>query len=145
MNTLNYVNFYREASPECKSLVITCVDFRFRKQLADLLCYGGCRDFDLITMPGASRTIINRSSRDAVCEAIALVRDIHFTERLLIIDHVDCGAYGGSAAFKTPEEEEAFHIERLKEATGVLCEQYAGLEIVPMYIDWQKLRTVGGG
>jgi hypothetical protein len=138
---LNYVNFFRESGVECPNLVITCVDFRFRRQISELLSYSGCRDYDNISLPGASKSIIDQTTRDQTLQAIETCHRLHSTTRLAIIDHIDCGAYGGSAAFAGPEAEETFHIERLTEASEIVRAALP-IEVVPMYIDWRKLQTI---
>lgn len=142
MATLNYLNFLRDTSNDCANLVLACVDFRFRKPLHELFSHSILGEFDLMAMPGASKAIIDESSRESVFRSIDIIIEIHGTRRIIIVDHIDCGAYGGSASFGSPDEEESFHVERLCEAVGIMSKKYPSIEVLPMYIDWSQLKSV---
>ena len=142
MQTLSYVNFAQEHAHECDSLVVMCMDFRFHAKIAEIIAHSGYRQFDLVALPGGSRSITDEGSREAVLSAIEIGVTVHKVRRVIIVDHVDCRAYGGSEAFKDAEEEERRHTDALLEASRIVREKVPGLEVVPVYADWSRVKTV---
>lgn len=142
MPTFGYVNPYRNKGVECENLALVCMDFRFRKKINELLSQAGYRDFDILVVPGASKAIIDDSHRQIVLNALKIAVSLHGIRRLIMVDHIDCGTYGGSSRFPGQVEEMAFHTERLHEAYQIIKSQYPMLEIVLMYIDWDKLQEI---
>ena len=47
---------------------------------------------------------------------IKLSHDLHGISRVILMNHLDCGAYGGRAAFASDEEEYSRHAEDLRSA-----------------------------
>ena len=139
----NYINFHRDSPLECENLVLTCFDFRFRKGISDLLPYAGFREFDLISLPGASQALVNEESREVALRAIELAISLHKVKRVVVIDHEDCAACGGSKAFAGSEDEEAFHAESLRKAGGILRDRFDGIEIATFYAGWWQMKALG--
>jgi carbonic anhydrase len=139
---MTYVNLHRYGSDTCENLVLTCIDFRFCKHVIETLSYTGYRDIDLLTMPGGSNAVLNETSRETVFRALDIVIPAHKVKRMIIVDHTDCLAYGGKAAHPTPDEEQTFHANVLRQARDIVQSKYPSLEIVLMYADWEKLTKV---
>lgn len=142
MRTLSYVNFTHEPSHECENLVLMCMDFRFHEKLAQVIAHSGYRQFDLVALPGGSKSVTDEISREAVLAAIRVGVSAHNVQRVIIVDHVDCRAYGGSEAFAGPEEEELRHTDALLEASRIIREKFPELEVVPVYAGWDRVKTV---
>jgi carbonic anhydrase len=102
----------------------------------------GYNDFDLICLRGGSKAVIDESSRGAIFESIDAAIRLHGVKRVIIVDHIDCGAYGGSNIFANCSEEESFHLTRLNEATSIIRAVYPSLEVVSVYLDWEALHTL---
>jgi carbonic anhydrase len=136
---VSYSSQHKNGGHDCENLAVICMDFRFRKELPELLEQAGFQEFDLVSLPGASKAIIDEKSRGAVFAAIDIAHEKHHGKRIIIVDHIDCGAYGGSGQFLSKEEEEQFHVERLVEAAKLIRAEYPSLEIVTLYADWQHL------
>ena len=67
--------------------------------------------------------------------------DLHHAKKLVIVNHQDCGAYGGSKVFNGDEAaEENFHKEELKKAKAKILQKYPDLEIILVYV-----KLVDGG
>ena len=139
----NYINFHRESPNECENLVLMCVDFRFRKGISDLLPYAGFREFDLLNLPGASQAVIKDDTRPFVLQTLRLVVDLHKVKRVIIVDHEDCAACGGSAAFADSSEEEAFHTNSLREAAGILRKELPEIDVTTFYAGWWQMKPIG--
>ena len=142
MRTLSYANLFRYGAGKCENLVLMCIDFRFQVQAGELLRYAGYRDYDLVCLPGASKAISDASSRQTVFHAIEVALEAQKVKRLIIVDHADCRAYGGSEAFSSPEEEEAFHAEALGEAEKIVRSRHGSLEVIRAYMDWAALELL---
>ncbi|MBI2841785.1 MAG: hypothetical protein HYX78_00125 [Armatimonadetes bacterium] len=142
MPSQSYVNLFRNREALCENIVLTCVDFRFRKKAGELLPFAGYRDFDLLALPGASKAVLDEERRPVVFDALDICLRLHKVVRLIIIDHMDCGAYGGSAAFQNADEEVVFHTDRLREAGKIIRDRYPFLQVVPMYMGWDKLVSI---
>jgi carbonic anhydrase len=127
---------------DCDTLVLTCVDFRFCRKAIELVSWAGCRDLDLLTFPGAAKAVVEENTRDAILQAIETIKRVHNTKRIILIDHVDCAACGGSAGFGSVTEEKAYHVDRLREAAAVLSEKHPSIEIIPAYMDWDQLQPL---
>jgi len=148
IEAISYQNKFKDQGHQCQSLVIRCMDFRFHRQLDQLLdeLYseeGGFGDYDSPgPAGGASKAIVDEASRPVVFSAIDIAKDKHQIKRILIIDHIDCGAYGGSSRFSTPEEEGMFHMGELNKAKDILTTKYPSLEVVTLYQDWDSLKII---
>lgn len=129
----------------CDNIVIRCMDFRFHAKLPRLLADhfnverfdhdspGGC---------GGSLSLLDEATRQQVLNALELAISLHGVKRLVIVDHVDCGAYGGSARFCDAEAERQFHAERLREAREIVCRSHPELAVVLLYQDFDGLSAV---
>ncbi len=92
----------------CQALVITCIDFRFHKQIHRWLKEDlGLEDnYDLLSIAGAGRDLVGENPLlppEKILNEIALSHQLHHIKRVIILHHQNCGAYGtelesGSAA-----------------------------------------------
>ena len=127
------------------NIVIACVDFRFQNEfLAQCNKQLGNKTFDYLTYPGASKAILDRKSRDAIFFAISTLVKIHQTEMVVILDHIDCGAYGGSVRFSNIKDEINFHKEKLTEAGELLTKEFPEIKVGLLIYNYRqnKLLTV---
>ena len=145
MRTLSYANLHRDRSHECENLVLVCIDFRFHKEITDLLRYAGYREFDLLGLPGGSKAVTDEATRGVVFKALDIVIPAHKCKRVIVVDHIDCRAYGGSEAFTSPAEEEVAHAEDLRAASEIIREKYGSLEVITCYADWSGVKVIEGG
>lgn len=87
-----------------KALAIHCIDYRFVEIQRKFLDSKGLeKNYDLIAYPGASKNIAK------VKEAIEISVKLHNPKKILIIDHVDCGAFAA-------EDSRENHIKSLNQA-----------------------------
>ena len=107
---------------QCKAVVICCMDFRIYKDqtLHEFLLEDGIDSYDLISLPGAGKAIIDFSSRQIILDAIKTSIELHKSEIIYLIHHRDCGAYGGSSRFESLEIEFVFHDKQLVEAEEII-------------------------
>jgi len=109
------------------------MDFRLMKGIREFLDQNDLTgDCDLISVAGASKCIADSSvpaETEFLLKQIGLSHDLHGIKHLIFMHHLDCGAYGGSAAFASPEEEHDRHVMDLTRTRDVLKQKYPELEI----------------
>jgi len=113
------------------SLVLLCIDYRFWPQALPILKekYG---DFDLIEIAGSSKNLtspLEEEDKITLIENIGLSIKLHHPNKLILINHTDCGAYGGSKKFKSHNEEIEFHKKELINAKFIISKKFPGLSI----------------
>jgi len=113
------------------SLVLLCIDYRFWPQALPILKekYG---DFDLIEIAGSSKNLtspLEEEDKITLLENIGLSIKLHHPHKLILTNHTDCGAYGGSKRFKSQSEEIEFHKDELKKAKLIISKKFPSLSI----------------
>ena len=106
------------SSHHCKNAVISCIDFRFQHADFEFIKSLFGLPFDHIKVPGAGKNLAHEGTmQDALIATLKNVCiGLHGVSELLIVNHWDCGAYGGSKAFSSAVEEERAHREDLLKA-----------------------------
>ena len=60
--------------------------------------------------------------------------NLHHAKKIVIVNHQDCGAYGGSRQFKEDgDAEQRFHEKELKKAKEKILAKYPDREVVLVY------------
>lgn len=89
-------------------------------------------DADLVSVAGAAKNLLASADPSSSATArlqIKLSHDLHGISRVILMNHLDCGAYGGRAAFSSDEEEHARHVEDLKSARAWILAEYPSMEV----------------
>ena len=109
----------------CKALVIHCIDFRFRKSLAQFLEARFGDSYDLISVAGGvKRLVVDPLENNFILEQIKISDKLHKPKVILLIQHEDCGAYGGSVAFGDFSTEQETQGQELEKAETLLKQQF---------------------
>lgn len=124
----NYKNIH-----SCEAVVLTCIDFRFWKEtigfVEDEL---GIKSYDFPSLPGSAKAI-NESS-DLAMSCISVPCDLHHARKVVVVNHQDCGAYGGSVKFNgDAEAEQKFHEAELQKAKNIILAKYPDKEVILVY------------
>jgi carbonic anhydrase len=110
----------------CKALVIHCIDFRFRKSLAEFLEKRFGDSYDLISVAGGVKMLVQDPlDNNFILEQIKISDTLHKPKVILLIQHEDCGAYGGSVAFRDFSEEQEVQNQELEKAEVLLKQQFS--------------------
>ena len=121
----------------CKALVLTCMDFRLQDQLKKWLDEQAlCRDYDLLAVAGASMELAKPSDgkiKDFLLSNIGISSELHQAQKVILIHHSDCGAYGGRAAFANEEQEKAVHAQDMAKSAEAIKNKYPNLEVLKVY------------
>ncbi|MBI2642677.1 MAG: hypothetical protein HYW97_02455 [Candidatus Wildermuthbacteria bacterium] len=114
-----------EQHQRCPAVVIHCMDWRFRKHLNAFLDARFPAGYDLISLAGGIKSLHEDGISDTNVELknLKLASSLHHPERIVLIQHEDCGAYGGSGQFANFEAEHRFQEEELRKAM-LLLEEY---------------------
>jgi hypothetical protein len=121
------------------------MDYRFHAELPRLLAehFGvDCFVYDSPGGCGGSKSLIDEETRGMMLDALGLAVNLHGVRRLVIVDHVDCGAYGGSGQFDSPDAERQFHAERLREAREIVTDVQPQIEVVLLYQEHDGLAAI---
>jgi len=145
MGSLPYNNSYKDKGHECKYLLVSCMDFRFHKYLVqslELLLGEEHPSFDFRGVVGGSRAVLDILARRQLIKSIKLAINKHGISNLILADHADCGAYGGSSKFSNSNKEMEFHFAQLKAAKKILKRFFPDLRIILLYQDWEEFRIL---
>ncbi|HMO96837.1 MAG TPA: hypothetical protein PKD27_12025 [Tepidiformaceae bacterium] len=120
------------ANAKCRALVISCSDFRFVSALRQARLDLGLENaYDLLARPGGVRQLVkplSEAGRETIYEEIALLHRLHGFDRILLMNHMTCGAYAD--VWETGKEQDVHH-EHLLRAKAILRERYPGMGIEP--------------
>lgn len=103
----------------CKYFIVRCFDFRLGKPMKEYQeregILGNCDE------PASAGGV---QDMDSVLKQLTISVRLHNPEEVILVNHTDCGAYGGSQAFGSPSEEYEFHVEELKKAKEAVLAKY---------------------
>jgi carbonic anhydrase len=111
------------------------MDFRFRTAIRRLLVNLGLRDdYDMVSCAGATMDLTNGDdgARQFILKQIRISIEKHGIQKVYIVHHLDCGAYGGHTAFASLEAEKLRHIEDMKKARDVIMSTFPELTVILM-------------
>ena len=116
---------------------IYCLDPRFRTQHEQFISNElSFKDFDQYVFPGGPKALVSETTRDVFLDAIQNVSvNLHHIEKIILIAHRDCGAYGGSTAFATPEAEKEAQTKDLQTAHKFLLERFPKISVNMFYAE----------
>lgn len=120
---------------KCEAVVLSCIDFRFWKETVEFVENElGIKTFDFPSLPGSAKAINESNDEAFVFGCISVPVELHHAEKIVIINHQDCGAYGGSAKWNGDEKaEQEFHEKELKKAKDKILTKYPDKEIILIY------------
>lgn len=126
---------------ECKILTISCIDFRFVKNIGyEMSLMGNTDKYDQFVIPGSSLGYNGISGYEcmvtSVDKIIELGKNLHNISEISIFDHLDCGAY---RLVYTPDQldhegEYKLHIQNLHKAELTIKKKYPFIKKVNKYI-----------
>jgi carbonic anhydrase len=129
----------------CDAAVVWCYDNRFELAFRKLLKRAGIEHADPIRVAGGAKCLATpdqESEREFVLEQIRKSRRLHGTDRVVLMVHSDCGAYGGLAAFGGDAQAEArHHGDELRRAAACLRQALPEVSVVCYYVDFEGVWT----
>ena len=126
-----------------KAFLVTCMDFRFiNDEVSHMQEKGYDVNFDTFVLAGVSIGINQTKYPEwekTLYDHIEISKNLHHIQKIILFDHLDCGAYKTFCpGFKNEEEERALHVEQLKIAAEKLKKKYNDLKIVCKIMDTKR-------
>lgn len=132
------------AAGHAGALLLSCMDYRL---LDDVVRYMDSRaltnNYDQVILAGASlgvTTSLYPAWGETFWSHLQLSLDLHHVNKLIILDHRDCGAYKaifGQDYAAEPQRETEIHALQMKELRGLVAEKHPDLptELLLMSLD----------
>jgi carbonic anhydrase len=132
----SHIKFHFLADNSVDTLVVSCIDFRLRTELENYMVTRlGPNSYDEVALAGASLGILNdefpgwnKTFRQNLDIAVRL----HGVNKVIFIDHRDCGAYKmikGKTCCTTEEKEEHVHAVQMNKVRAYMKEKYPNLQV----------------
>jgi carbonic anhydrase len=117
-------------SHQVQAVALTCVDYRFRRPFQDFLAGLQLTDVDHIALAGGAKGLLSPAAvQDELFANFEIAFNKHGVERVILINHQDCGGYGGSSAFGGLDAELDFQRAQLRQAVSTLGVRYPEKQI----------------
>lgn len=131
----------------CDASVVWCFDNRFEIVYGKFLKRIGVTRFDGIKVAGGAKSLASPDrefERTFVLEQIQISIRLHGTDRVILMLHSDCGAYGGLAGgfAGDTQAEAAHHARELQRAAQFLKTAVPGLPVECFFVDFQGVWEV---
>ncbi|NOZ02715.1 MAG: hypothetical protein GXP54_12620 [Deltaproteobacteria bacterium] len=117
---------------DCHALLVTCMDWRLHPQVEDHFSAMLDGPFDLVAVGGGSKSFAEHDESGVGAYLLGCVdvsSRLHRITRVLLVNHTDCGAYGGHAAFESLEAELERHRNDLEKAAALIAGRFPDLMI----------------
>ncbi len=113
----------------CSAALVHCIDYRIQpaiyQWLQDKQLLGDC---DIISLAGAAKGI--DESAPTLWDQIEISTRLHKINTLYLMQHTDCGAYGGRQ-----DDDVVFHTEVLNRAAAVIPTKYPQVRVRKLLAD----------
>ncbi len=137
------VPFKFKGTHSCEAVVLACIDFRFWRETEQFVRgYLKINDFDFPKLPGSVKAINEAETEEIPFLCLDVPCRLHKAKKIILINHSDCGAYGGLKKFNGDlEKEEIFHYQELKKASKKLQKNFPRKEIVLVFAGFNEDQT----
>ncbi|MBI2647953.1 MAG: hypothetical protein HYW98_01245 [Candidatus Wildermuthbacteria bacterium] len=109
-------------SHTCKAVVVHCIDFRFCRALNDFFEEEYPEGYDNVVIAGGVKDIVEKGDQSFALGQLKLSMRLHQPKEIVLVQHEDCGAYGGSAALG--EDELEHQKTQLASASAILKKEF---------------------
>lgn len=115
------------------------MDFRLMEPIFSYLkehgLVGSC---DEVSLAGAIKAIAddqNGSAAQTILKQIELSKMLHHIDTVILMNHTDCGAYGGRAAFTSLAEEREKHAQDMRAVRDFIITRFPELTVETVLAD----------
>lgn len=127
--------------------VVWCFDARFTKALQSFAQARNYKHYDLVRIAGGAKSLAspdNESERIFVLKQIEISLKLHRAEKIVLMSHSDCGAYGGIKSFENDtDREKETHIQELTTAKEFLEQNLsASVPVELIFVDFDSIWEV---
>jgi hypothetical protein len=131
---------------QCDAAIVWCFDNRFQLGFSKYLKRLGVVNSDPIKIAGGAKSLASpehETDREFVLDQIKKSIRLHGTERVILMLHSDCGAYGGLAAFGGNAAAESKHHEaELRTAAEWLRRALPQINVQGYFVDFEGIWAV---
>ncbi|TAL20686.1 hypothetical protein EPN90_00265 [Patescibacteria group bacterium] len=117
-------------SHHCRALVLHCIDFRLGKSIKNFLQEQELLgDADLVSLAGAAKNFVDPLAEPLVMRQIEISKKLHGIREVYLINHTDCGAYGGRDKFASTTAEHNVLAGDLRTAAEMITAKFSDLSV----------------
>lgn len=109
-------------------IIFACLDWRLHPAIENYFAAENVA-CDMCVTAGSLKGLIDPAARDFFLKQIETSQNLHHCREVVLTMHMDCGAYGGSAAFSGPEEEISRDKEELRRAKEIIGGRFPELPV----------------
>lgn len=126
----------------CSSVLVRCIDFRLGSAIRDYLNTNNLYDdIDIISIAGAVKNV-NDEPSGFLAEQLSISKRLHHVQTIILMNHTDCGAYGGRSAFANKESEWKAHTAQLHAAHATITKMWPDVNVKLFMADVEEGRRV---
>lgn len=133
----------KNTNHHCEALAIFCIDFRFWKKTLNFIKEKlKIKSFDVLALAGGAKNLASPKEeiyRKIVIENLKISISLHKIKKIILVNHEDCGAYGGSKRFESLEKEISFHKKELLKAKKILKRIFPNQTIFAFFVGKKKI------
>ncbi len=126
--------------------IIWCYDNRFWKSFQYFLESERIKNFDPIIVAGGTKSIASpesESERKFMMKQIELSIKLHHTPRVVLMNHSDCGGYGGLKTFNNDEHQEfSAHKEELQRAKRLVEKDFPNIRVDTVFVNFEGIKFI---
>lgn len=112
----------------CSAVVISCIDFRFQNYINTWIQQNiGQDNFDRVALAGGVKDF------DAILKQLEISKKLHHINKVVLLNHEDCGAYGPELA-ADKQEEHLEHENNLKDAVNKTKQKFNDLDVKAYFL-----------
>lgn len=125
----------------CKALIIHCIDFRLQPALREYLenkkLFGSV---DVVSIAGAVKDLVRSDQPQSAVlfRQVQISHNLHAIKEVYLVNHTDCGAYGGHEAFLDEQQEISTHTDDLRTARAIIGRAFPGLKVTLLIAEIQS-------
>ncbi len=120
------------------------MDYRFRSAIREFLVSLDLKDnYDMVSLAGASKDLVENDANGAamIVKEIGISHRLHCVTDLYLIHHMDCGAYGGHAAFPSLQAEREKQNADMEQARKLIEQKFQGVRVHKILA---RIEEIGG-
>jgi carbonic anhydrase len=126
----------------CDAAIVWCFDNRFDLAFRKFLTRIGVQNSDPIKVAGGAKSLASpehETDREFILDQIRKSIRLHGTNRVILMLHSDCGAYGGLAGGFDNDvaAERLHHRDELKRAAAALQAAIPGIQVESYFVDFE--------
>ena len=134
-NSKASLNQDKFSAHNARAFLVTCMDFRFLDDEIEYMKeHGYDVNYDIFVLAGVSIGINQTKYPEwekTLYNHIEISKTLHHIEKVVLLDHLDCGAYKTFCpGFKNEQEERELHVKELKIAAEKIREKFPDLKVV---------------